>query len=254
MHPAMKTFTVAMGHDLRPAAALGYPCAALTLLLREGRLHQTGPVPACGGLPGLYTAGDTTLPPDPAALCHQLATMVCRSQSRGLLLDLPEDDAGFALASALAPYLHRMGIDVYLPISLASAASQARYILPSAVSGGSLDGMLDHFLTQYPPERLCLELVRTRHNFPIPSADPGGTLLSAAQFEALHAHAGRHFFSPELCANYFTHMENGKTPHFVLFDDAETARRKLEKARSRGLYAAFALYSEWGGEIRTIFT
>jgi len=252
MHPAMKTFTVAIGPDLGPAAALGHPCAALALSLREGRLCPTGPIPP-GGLLGLYTAGDTTPPPDPAALCRRLAAMVCRSQSCGLLLDLPEDDAGFALAASLAPQLYRMGIDVYLPVSLAHAAPQARLILPSAVSGGSLDGMLDHFLSRYPPGRLCLELVRTRHDFPMPSADPGGTLLSAARFDELYASAGQHFFSPELCANYFTYMEDGNTPHFVLFDDAETARRKLEKAQSHGFCAVFALYAEWGRDIPSVF-
>jgi len=252
MHPAIKTFTVAMGTDLGPAAALGYPCAALALQLREGRLCPTGRIPA-GGLMGLYTAGDTTPPPDPADLCRRLAAMVCRSRSQGLLLELPEDDAGFVLAASLAPQLYHMGIDVYLPVSLAHAAPHARLILPSAVSGGTLDGMLDHFLSQYPSERLCLELVRTRHDFPMPSADPGGTLLSAAQFDELHTSAGQHFFSPELCANYFTYMEDGKSPHFILFDDAQTARRKLEKAQSRGLYAAFALYAEWGRDIPAIF-
>lgn len=39
------------------------------------------------------------------------------------------------------------------------------------------------------------------------------------------------FFSHELCARYFTYMSRESGAHFVLFDDRDTLRKKLEVAQ-----------------------
>ena len=44
------------------------------------------------------------------------------------------------------------------------------------------------------------------------------------------------FFSPELCARYFTYGQGGMT-HFVLFDDADTLRRKIGLGTELGIAA-----------------
>ena len=51
------------------------------------------------------------------------------------------------------------------------------------------------------------------------------------------------FFSPELCARYFTCLRKG-LPRFILFDDADTIRRKLRTGASVGAAAAFVMYPE----------
>ena len=51
------------------------------------------------------------------------------------------------------------------------------------------------------------------------------------------------FFSEELCANYFSYTAQGRA-HFVLFDTAETLRRKLRLGRERGMETAFLMYPE----------
>lgn len=249
----MKTFTVALSRDLPQAASIGFPCATLVLRLQDGRLIPTARRMPNGGLLGLYTDGPASLPADLRPLCREICSYILHYHLSGVLLDLSEDAEGMAAAAALCPLLSSMGIPLYLPISLAEADPKAKLILPSAISGGSFSGMLDHFLSRFPADRLCLELVRTRHDFPIPSPDPEGTRLSAEQFEHLRANAGKSWFSADLCAHYFTYMHTDGNPHLVLYDDVESARHKLDLARKAGLSAAFALYCEWGSAIRDIF-
>ena len=51
------------------------------------------------------------------------------------------------------------------------------------------------------------------------------------------------YYSRELAANYFTYPTERGT-HFVLFDDAETLRRKVRLAESYGIREAFVMYPE----------
>lgn len=253
MQYPMKTFTVALGRDLPQAAVLGFPCASLALCLSDGHLIPSAQSLPYGGLLGIYTNGHAALPQDLRPLCREVYTYLCRFGQSGILLDLPEDENGLTLASALCPLLSNMGLPCYLPVALSAADSKAGLILPSAISGGSFSGMLDHFLSRFPADRLALEIVRTRHDFPMPSPDSEGTLLSAARFDELRTAAGETYFSPDLCARYFTYIHPDSKPHLVLFDDVDSARRKMAAAREAGLSAAFALYCEWGRELRSIF-
>lgn len=52
------------------------------------------------------------------------------------------------------------------------------------------------------------------------------------------------FFSHELCARYFTYMSLGERAHFVLFDDRDTLRKKLEVAQELGITSAVAALPE----------
>ena len=51
------------------------------------------------------------------------------------------------------------------------------------------------------------------------------------------------FFSPDLCAKYFTYT-CGDAIRFVLFDDAETLRKKIHMGRELGIHTGFVLYPE----------
>ncbi|MBQ1271593.1 MAG: hypothetical protein IIY11_08045, partial [Clostridia bacterium] len=61
---------------------------------------------------------------------------------------------------------------------------------------------------------------------------------------------GESFFSDDLCCRYFTYMDEGRKPHFVMFDNEDTARLKLEEAHSLGIGCAFALWSDWAPDIK----
>ena len=52
------------------------------------------------------------------------------------------------------------------------------------------------------------------------------------------------FFSNELCARYFTYMSKETGAHFVLFDDGETLRRKMEVARRLGIRVFLAPWAQ----------
>ena len=252
MQNTTKTFTVAMGADLPQAAALGFPCADLIYTVQSGRLCRYGAPSAAGTLLGFYpTPGEPA--PDPHALARMLLGQARSCRAGGILLDLPEDDSGMALAARLSPMLTGRGLPVFLPVTLAEADPNARLILPSAISGGSFTGMLDHFTARFPPHRLCLELMRRRHDFPIPSPDPSGTRLPRDAFDALLQRAGGHHTSPDLCANYFTYADPDGKPRLTLFDDAATARRMRMHAQQAGITAVFALYAEWGSALADIF-
>ena len=52
------------------------------------------------------------------------------------------------------------------------------------------------------------------------------------------------FFSGELCARYFTYMSRDNGAHFVLFDDGDTLRHKVEVARELGIRTFLAPWAE----------
>lgn len=249
----MKTFTVTIGRDIPQAAALGYPCAWLACRADDGQLRMQAQPLGRGGLLGLYTESGLPADFDDRRLARDLQTQARRFGCGGLLLDLPSDAAGRAFAARLCPRLAELGLVHYVPVELADQAPQAKLILPSAISGGSFEGMLRHFTSLYPPSQLCLELIRTRSDFTMPSPDADGTPLSAERFARLHAQAGGSYYARELCCRYFTYMDEARQPHFVMFDDAATAQAKALQASRAGFFACFALYAEWGSDIRTIF-
>ena len=249
----LKTFTVAHGADLMPAAALGFPCAWLAYTIENGELRMTARTPGRGGLMGLYTTSPLPKNDDLRRLAQAIGNAVRQRQYGGVLLDLPDSDEALTFAARLCPLLTGMGIPLFLPIELGEASRDARLILPSAISGGSFDEMLARFTGFYPPSRLCLDLIRTRHDFSMPSPDADGHLLGSCAFEELLRNAGQSYYARELCCRYFTYRAEDGKPHFVMFDDVETARRKVELARDAGLFAVFALYAEGGREIQEIF-
>ncbi|MBR5390984.1 MAG: hypothetical protein IK141_06795, partial [Clostridia bacterium] len=102
--------------------------------------------------------------------------------------------------------------------------------------------------------RLCLDLVRACSDFSMPAYSPDGQPLTYEAFRALQeTYRAQSFFSPELCAKYFTYRKDNGSAHFVLFDDADTAAAKLRAARRREIGAVFLLYSEWGAVAKDIF-
>ena len=74
---------------------------------------------------------------------------------------------------------------------------------------------------------LAVQLVA--EDFFLPSPTGSGVPLSRRELEEkleqLHPSV---FFSHELCARYFTYMSRESGAHFVLFDDRDTLRKKLD--------------------------
>ena len=116
---------------------------------------------------------------------------------------------------------------------------------PSALAGGSLSRRLEEAAERFGRERVTLAVQRVAEDFFLPSPTGSGVPLSRRELEEkleqLHPSV---FFSHELCARYFTYMSRESGAHFVLFDDRDTLRKKLEVAQELGITSAVAALPE----------
>lgn len=205
----------------------------------------------CSGLPctlrgGLLLLSDhnASRVTRPDHLCSQILQECLHRNYSGIVLDfeqsVSDDLAAFVsqLDKAILPY-HRQ---LFVPENLAPHTTHAVILVCTALSGGSLYQRLSQAVSQYSPARLALDGQRLAMDFPLPCPNGSGTPLSIPSLRKLMA--GRAvFFSEELCARYFTYR-SGSSTHFVLFDDADTLRRKEELAASLGIDTIFFMLPE----------
>ena len=92
--------------------------------------------------------------------------------------------------------------------------------------------------------RVALDLQRLRMSFSLPCPSGEGEPLDSRKFEEmLEKKRQSVFYSNDLCAKYFTFTDAGNS-RFVLFDDADTLRRKLRLGQDLGIGAGFFMYPE----------
>ncbi len=247
-----KGFLAVTGRDAAAARGLGRPCLCLYYrigdrgALQRAQLDQSGR----GGLMGIFEgAGLTAAQPD--RLARDIQAECNRRGYEGVVLDLSPPAEALPALEALCGALERLQLRYFLPEDLAHLGKTARAIAPAAVSGGSFDQMLDALLERWGPQRLALDVVRCRSDFAMPSYEPDGTPLTAAQFrEILDTYRPQSFFDSRLCCKYCTYRKQNGSAHFVLFDDPQTAAAKLQKIAEKGVGTVFLLYSEWGAEAK----
>lgn len=250
MAEAFKTW-VAVGPQDAGQAAAHAPVAWLIYRVVDGRLgrmrlgRMNTAVQPRGGLLGLTG----TLPEDgPGRAVQDIFVECTRRGFQGVLLDL---DAGCPREAALrlSAQLEQRGLLQFAPAALATG--RGRVIIGSALSGGSFDEMLAAAGTRYGAQSLCLEIVRMCHDFTMPAINPQGRALKAGELRAIRQqHGGASYFSHEMMCRYFSYRAQDGRAHFVLFDDLETARGKLERARAAGFCGGFVLRREWGDGVR----
>lgn len=224
----------------RPLAHVAYRIGPESSLLRQSLLLQTRG--------GLLSVSDREAPEiaDPEALCAAVLRECGRRNFQGVLLDFEEpprpDRAAFA--SRLGERLAAGRRILYLPESY-GAVSPAVTLISGAVSGGSYaDYLREAAGRQGSAGHLALDLERLRMDFRLPALTGRGSPLSAqALKELMERESPAVFFSPELCARYFTYARDGQS-HFVLFDDAETLKQKMRTATALGFSAAFLMWPE----------
>ncbi len=135
------------------------------------------------------------------------------------------------------------GIALYVTEPYAGA-SGGKALVSTAVSGGSLRGLLTEMIETYGADRVALWVEPVAEDFLLPSPTGAGAPLTREELERRREEQGSGvFFSPELCAHYFTYMA-GEKGHFVLFDDAVSIRKKLWLGRELELRTAFLPYRE----------
>ena len=225
----------------RTLAHVAYRIGPDSTLLRQSVLLQ--------GRGGLLSVSDRDAPKigDPEALCAAVLRECGRRGYGGAVLDFEEtprrDRLDFAgrLGAALAGTRRTL----YLPESYAAASRGAVTLVCTAISGGNLSQRLQEAVSRAgSAERLALDVQRLCMDFRLPARSGEGEPLA---LEAFHRLMEREkpsvFFSRDLCARYFTYMQNGEA-HFVLFDDADTLSQKLRLGTGMGIPAAFFMWPE----------
>ncbi len=130
---------------------------------------------------------------------------------------------------------------LYVPEEYGLCSDYARVMISSALSGGSLQQRLEEATARFGTGRVVLDIERVAEDFFLPAPDGRGDPLTRSGLqEMLEQRCPSVFFSHELCARYFTYMSREGGAHFVLFDDGDTVRKKLQLARGLGISGAVA--------------
>ena len=209
-------------------------------------LRQNLPLRTSGGLLSISDR-EAAVIQDPDALCAAVLRECGRWSFSGAVLDLEEPVRRDRLvfAEKLGAALSKSRRTLFLPERYSSAAANAAVLVCTAVSGGSFTQFLqEQVQARGGPSRIALDVQRLRMDLALPAKSGEGTPLSG---EALRQLMDREepqvFFSPELCARYFTYIRDGEA-HFVLFDDADTLGQKVKIGAAMGIPAAFFMWPE----------
>lgn len=206
--------------------------AGLPAALRGGLMAVTGPVPDRG---------------ECGPFCREVTGECGARGFSGAVLDLEGEPTPFLaeLLGELEDSLAARGLALYVPEEYGTCVRRAAVLVSTALSGGSLELRLRQAAERFGRERTAAALQRAAEDFTLPALTGEGRALSPGELEKLRAERGQAvFFSPELCARYFTYMDGDGRPHFVLFDDGETMVRKAESARRAGLRQLAAAWPE----------
>ena len=209
--------------------------------------RSEGTAPPKGGLMVVDDQEFSPLAPT-GPLCQEVIRE-CQARSfSGAILDfencLPPLEQ---IAARLDEQFARRGWTLLVPERYGAHAPHSRVMIPSALSGGSLQKRLEEALERFGESRTVLALEKRAEDFYLPSPTGSGQPLTPQELEELKQRLSPSiFFSGELCARYFTYMSRESGAHFVLFDDGDTLRRKLETARRLGIRTFLAPWAEIG--------
>lgn len=229
----MQLYLAAAPCYLPEARRWGLPIAHAAYRIDSGgRLAALALPPEVRGGLLLVTGTDCAAPPQPEALARDILRECLHRQYTGVVL---EPVLTAAAMTALESLCRRYGRTLYVPERCGGQMPDARVVVSTALSGGTLRRRLEEVCRRFGPRRIALDLACVRADFSLPAPYGDGTALSARQLAALREQRPV-FFSPELCARYFTYGQGGMT-HFVLFDDADTLRRKIGLGTELGIAA-----------------
>ena len=228
----------------------GFSVLPAHLAYRIGRgphlFRSEGSVPPQGGVMVLDASGfDGFGAGEP--FCQEVVRECAARGFRGAVCDF--EQGGVPLRAEVVRRLGegfaRRGWTLYVTEPYGHSSPRARVMIPSALSGGSLSRRLEEAAERFGRERVTLAVQRVAEDFFLPSPTGSGVPLSRRELEEkleqLHPSV---FFSHELCARYFTYMSRESGAHFVLFDDRDTLRKKLEVAQELGITSAVAALPE----------
>ncbi len=192
---------------------------------------------------GMMLVGDSRECGPHDVLARDIIRECLRRNYDGVVLDWhhkgPDRGTLTALLGQLCP---QYGLRLFVPEQYAPYAAQATVLLNTAVSGGTLAACLEDGIRRYGAGRLALDLERLRLDFTLPHSANVRRPLTASELRRLREGKSV-YFSEELCARYFTYR-TGSENHYVLFDDAQTLRKKAALAENRGIREGFFMLPE----------
>jgi hypothetical protein len=183
---------------------------------------------------------------DPRAAARAIFAECVARDYGGVVLDLEGEPDGtrIELARLTGAEARNRGMRFFASerLALAAGAADCAALVPTALSGGSLETRLREAPGAAVGGRRALEIDIVREDFTLPAPRGEGRTLSAGDLASL---AGRHCrtpcFSRELCCNYFTYRSR-TARHIVLYDDLTSVRAKLSLGARLGLDAAFVFF------------
>ena len=253
--PALVQNPAKPGQNFTNFAYVAYRIGGQSDLLRGNVPLQTR-----GGLLSLSDTGAAEIR-QPEILSGAVIRECGRRGCTGAVLDFesaPREDL-WHFVSVLSRQMRENNRRLYVPRPYADAAPEAVRLINTAVSGGNFREYLREEVEKAGnPDKIALDIQRLRMDFRLPAPTGEGNPLSAEEFTAL-SDGKAVFFSPDLCARYFTFTEQHAArsspdgqytqaqtgaAHFVLFDDADTLNMKLRIGAEMNIQTAFFQWPE----------
>jgi hypothetical protein len=238
----MQIYIAAPPGHAAAAAKTGYPVADMSYRVGSGfRLYRAHGSPRAVG--GVMVVDTTRLSGGGPmrALTGAILSECEKHGHTGVALDTGGGATPYQLLLAHTLSSDAPKLALFVPESLA-ACENASVLVQTALSGGSLRRYLADAMEKYGARRAALEVDRVRMDFTLPAPSGTGAELSERQLRELaEKYGAATHFSHTLYANYFTYHDKSGT-HFVLFDDAESLRKKLTLGRELGIRHAFLYY------------
>lgn len=248
MQTSMKLLLTAPPDQCRAALRFGLPVAHVAYRVGGGPhlFRASIPVSVRGGLMVIDNTGFDGRG-EAGPFCQEVLRECMARGYDGILCDF-EGHPLQVLAQAvrtLGELTKKRGWPLYVTEAYASFSDSAIALIPSALSGGSLQQRLQEAVERFGAARVALAVERVAEDFFLPSPTGQGMPLTREELrQRLEERAPSVFFSSELCAHYFTYMSRQNGAHFVLFDDAGSIRKKLQVARNLGISSAVLAYPQ----------
>lgn len=229
------------------ATGFGLPVAHMAYRIGEnGHLYRADiPISLRGGLMIVDSAGFHGRG-DPSQLCREIIRECTARKFDGILCDFDTPATPFLekTVAQLGTLTTQRGWTLYTAEDYANAYEQSIVLIPTALARGSLERRLRDAVQRYGLNRVALAVQRTSLEYILPSGAEDGRPLERSELaEWIRRFSPAIFFDSNLCAHYFTYMEQG-TAHFVLFDDSGSLLRKAHLARELGIRRVFFTYPE----------
>ena len=181
----MQLYLAAAPCCLGNAARWGLPLLHAAYGVEEGRLTSlTLPAHVQGGLL-LLTGPENPAVPQPDTLARDTLRECLRRRYTGVVIE-PQLPA--AALSALAELCRRYGRALYVAESCGHMVPDARVVVSTALSGGTLRQRLRDACRRFGARRLALDLACVRMDFSLPAPYGTGTALTPQQLTELCWH------------------------------------------------------------------